>query len=226
MQDASYRAGVVGAVLAFAIAVFIVARVTGFIGTPIRFGRGDVRTNAVESESSKSIAPIDAPRSKTPCLEDVDWRTVAIELDYSPSLGYSPMYRVTIACDGHVNYTGRYYVRTLGPATKEISGAKVRELVAQFLDARFFDLDDSYTERVSDCSANTLELHVNGQRKRVLNYWAFDAGANNYAIHRALSDLASSINSAVEIESWIGDREYFEWLSQTLPEDWADLADK
>jgi hypothetical protein len=115
-----------------------------------------------------------------------------------------PNYRVVIASDGHVNYTGRTFVKTVGPATAEIGPAKVRELVQQFLDAQFLDLDDAYADLITDLPSTWLELHVNGQEKRVLNYWDFDPQSTNYEIHRKLSDLERSINSAVDVESWIG----------------------
>ncbi len=194
-----------GAALTLAVALFAIAQITGLLGEPIHFGASAARPAFVESPSAPRASELPTAPPKTPKLQDVDWSSVEVGVECSECYGWCPNYRVTIDANGHVRYLGRTFVKTVGEATKDVPVEDVHALVQQFLAARFLDLDDDYSEWVSDLPSTWLELRVNGQRKRILNYWWAGAhDVHDVAIHTTLDVLAKSVDDAVAIETWIG----------------------
>ena len=81
----------------------------------------------------------------------------------------------------------------------------------RFDEAHFFDLEDRYSQAVSDLSTTYLTLQVGDRKKSVQNYWhsgrhvdPWGHEVRNWQIHESLDALADAIDRSVNIEQWIG----------------------
>ena len=73
-----------------------------------------------------------------------------ITLQRTACFGTCPDYTVTLTGDGTVIYSGRQFVRTPGDHTWKIDAAAVRALAREMEAAGFFELQDTYTSRMTD----------------------------------------------------------------------------
>lgn len=134
---------------------------------------------------------------------------VCIELERSPCYGSCPSYSVTIEGNGRVTFVGRDYVSEVGRRETQISEEAVRTLLRAFDDARFFELEDSYRQRVTCLSLETITLYVGERSKRVQNYGLrrrFDVQGRelkDWQVQESLFALADAIDAAARTELWI-----------------------
>jgi hypothetical protein len=134
---------------------------------------------------------------------------VEITLERTECYGWCPNYTVVIEGDGRVEYTGRSFVREKGERESTIPVASIKKLLSLFKAARFFELDDEYSEAVTDCPTTYLTLHDSRRTKRVMNYGSptFESGpvqVPHLYEHQVLTTLAAEIDRTVGIERWIG----------------------
>src|SRR5258708_38935278 len=95
---------------------------------------------------------------------------VEITLQRTPCFGMCPEYTVTLKEDGTVTYSGRQYVRTPGDHTWKIDPAAVRALAREMEAAGFFDLQDTYTSRITDNPTTYTTLRIGSRTKKVQDY--------------------------------------------------------
>jgi len=161
------------------------------------------------------LKPANAPATSAemPALPK-DLEGVEITLERSEcGGGYCPNYTVVIDGKGRVKYTGRSYVHDIGEREGTLSEDAVRKLLVRFENARFFAFDDAYRENTRDCATAYLTLRIGDRLKRVENYWANDAFEmppekfDQWRAHTTLTMLARSIDTAANIEQWIGTRD-------------------
>ena len=114
-------------------------------------------------------------------LHDVDVPVDArIRLQRTSCLGTCPVYTVTVAADGTVNFDGERHVRVVGRQTARIGRSVVARLLASAERIHFFDLRDAYrviehpdgtVSGPSDLSTTIVTITVNGRTKRVEDYF-------------------------------------------------------
>ena len=168
-------------------------------------------TSTVPATVSSVAASVpSASDSKDVSKPDIDLSTVEIRLDRTECYGWCPNYSVVISGNGHVQYTGRTFVREVGEREATLPQDAVRELLGQFEKVGFADLLPAYEESVTDLPATYLTLRLGDHSKRVENYWSqgiFDDEGGvvpDRKIHEQLDGLADAIDKAVNIERWIG----------------------
>jgi hypothetical protein len=146
------------------------------------------------------------PRKPTnPTFDDLDPSVVEVQLERTPCLGWCPEYSVTITGEGHVLYSGRSFVVVANEQEAEVSRDSVRELVAQFEKAEFFDLDLNCGSTVMDAPSVRLQLRLGDRSRAIINHWTGPSFEDDrLAAHRVLDAIADSIDRAVGIEQWIG----------------------
>jgi acetamidase/formamidase len=130
----------------------------------------------------------------------------SITLERTACFGACPIYKVSIASNGAVNFEGRRFVKTVGAARGQITPQAFRKLVEEFQTINYFSLPDRYTPGTADCprmvtdmpGANTA-LQLNGRMKTVAHYYGCgDAGAL-----AALTVLERKIDEVAGTEKWI-----------------------
>src|SRR5262249_7291688 len=100
-----------------------------------------------------------------------------ITLERTACFGSCPIYKVTIASDGAVTFTGQRFVRTQGTAKGQISRLSFRGLVDEFKRINYFALDNKYVPGEPNCqspptdmpSANT-SIQIDRRTKSVAHY--------------------------------------------------------
>ncbi len=110
-----------------------------------------------------------APCCSTP-RSTVESNSPSIQLRTTGCRGKCPVYKIDIYDNGLVRYFGSENVPRIGEYSKKISKSDVRNLKQAFLDAKFFDLENEYTERVTDLDTKYLSFHYKGQTKTIRHY--------------------------------------------------------
>jgi hypothetical protein len=137
-------------------------------------------------------------------LSDADLKAVTIRFERTLCYGSCPAYTVTIHGDGRVEYAGKQYVKTTGNQKGRIEPAAIKALVAEFARAKFLALPDYSEEkcacrRCTDMPSAVTEISVGGVTHRVDHYYGCGCAP------KALFELESAIDKAVNSEQWTGD---------------------
>lgn len=132
-------------------------------------------------------------------------RIKVITLERTVCFGTCPVYKLTIYRDGRVRYEGIKFVKKKGKATGRINRAKVEELVEQFQEIYYFNLDEAYTpgkrgcpQALTDLPSALTSLTWNGRTKTV-NHYHGCRGLNTLEL---LTQLEDKIDSAVNVGRW------------------------
>ena len=124
---------------------------------------------------------------------------VAITLERTACFGTCPVYTVTIYTDGTVVYNGTQFVDVKGEQTSSIDPATVKQLIAGFEAAGYFEWNDSYTDmNVTDQPYITTSVTRNGVTKQIERY----AGDDSAPL--ALPYLENWIDLAANTNPWTG----------------------
>jgi hypothetical protein len=132
--------------------------------------------------------------------------TAVITLQRTVCYGTCPEYKLTIFSDGRVLYEGISSVKTKGKAWGRITPAELEELILEFQNINYFDLDDSYTpgtkvcpQSMTDMPAATTSLTRNGKSKTVIHYH----GCRGLPVLDLLTQLENKIDEAVSVNKWV-----------------------
>jgi hypothetical protein len=149
------------------------------------------------------------PGSQVPdlaALSDDDLKTLTIRLERSQCYGSCPAYALAIHGDGRVEYVGKQNVKVKESRTGRLDPAAVKELTSKFAEAKFLSLsEDDYSEskckcrRCTDMASAVVEISVGSVSHRVNHYYGCACPP------KALFDLESAIDKAVNAEQWTGD---------------------
>lgn len=118
----------------------------------------------------------------------------SLRLERIGCLGICPWYNITILQNGSVRYEGRAYVHVEGVRNKKITATKVNELIQKLRDEDFFHWTEK-TELCVDYPQVRIAVHLNGQRKRVVE------GCNTPG---KILTLADEIDTISDTKDWIG----------------------
>lgn len=135
-------------------------------------------------------APTATPALSTQSLDDL-----VIRMERGPCFGACPMYSVTILGDGSVEYIGDKFVAVEGVQEAQLSEAQLRELVAAFEEAGFWEMQDRYESNSTDLPSTITTITLDGRTKSVYNY----DGAPD-----ALRGLESTIDRISGASEWVG----------------------
>lgn len=113
---------------------------------------------------------------------------IVITMQKTPCYGRCPVYEITINGDGSSKFVGRRFVDSIGVFEKQFSQVEVNSLVKAFEEAKFFEMQDEYTSKVSDMSTTYVSFSVNGKTKRIKDY--YNAPAELKELEKMIEKLA------------------------------------
>jgi hypothetical protein len=124
-----------------------------------------------------------------------------IKLERTACYGRCPVYSVTIDAKGNVTYDGTQFVRVVGRQTDRIPVSRVAALVEAVDRMRFFELDDKYSQLITDLPTTFVTVTHHGRFKRIDDY---------FGAPTSLKDLEHQIDDTAHTARWIG-------LEQAMP---------
>jgi hypothetical protein len=128
---------------------------------------------------------------------------VVITLERTACYGWCPVYKVTVTGDGTVSYEGTNFVRVIGQREAKIDPAAVKNLVKDFQDIHYFELQDEYktmkypdgTESfASDLPTAFTSISLNGKTKKIEAY---------YGVPDELYKLEKKIDEVTGSKRWV-----------------------
>jgi len=132
---------------------------------------------------------------KIPSLADV-----AIRLERTACYGPPcPIYRVTITGNGRVEYEGTAYVEVTGKQTGSVSEEEIRQLVSEFMEIRYFSLEDSYVNKIVPDKASAITcITVDGKKTKEIRHYLGDTSAPE-----ELTELEKRIDDIAKTDRWV-----------------------
>ncbi|MEQ8671904.1 MAG: DUF6438 domain-containing protein [Aggregatilineales bacterium] len=129
---------------------------------------------------------------------------VALTISRTPCFGSCPIYTVTVYEDGTVVYEGTDFVDVTGTQTIQIEPETVDLLVNSFVEAGYFEWDDSYTTMaVTDMPSVITSVTFEGETKQINHY----RGTDNAPL--ALSYLEIWLDNMLVTSQWTGSSPQF-----------------
>ena len=151
----------------------------------------------VPDQKEISISP-DSVEEVFPADDSIP-EDVIIRLNRTVCFGKCPAYLLTVKADGQVNFFGQDHTKTKGQAKDKISKEKVKQLLTEFKNAKFFELNDNYNS--TNCSKDNptirTTLFINKKVKKIEHDLGCDAP-------QELTNLENQIDEIVGTEKWIG----------------------
>jgi hypothetical protein len=118
-----------------------------------------------------------------------------IKLERTACYGRCPVYSVTIDANGNVTYDGMQFVPVVGRQTDRIPVSRVAALVEAVDRMRFFELDDKYSQLITDLPTTFVTVTHHGRFKRIDDY---------FGAPTSLKDLERQIDDTAHTARWIG----------------------
>jgi hypothetical protein len=133
---------------------------------------------------------------------------VEIELTRTECYGWCPAYSVKLSGDGTLAYAGKLYVKTKGEHFDVIDPQKLLPLLERFQELDFLAREHDCDLMVVDNSHALVALRIGVRSKSVEDVVAAREDSllspEDLAWHRRMYDLEQAIDSAANIDFWIG----------------------
>ena len=161
------------------------------ISCDILVSKTDSQKPSVTSEKKLEVFPTD----------DSIPEDLIIRLNRTVCFGTCPAYLLTVKADGKVSFFGQDHTETKGQAEGEISEEKIKQLIAEFKRAKFFELKDNYTSEKcgTDTPTARTTLFINSKVKKIEHDLGCEAP-------KELTDLENKIDEIVGTKKWIGEQ--------------------
>lgn len=131
-------------------------------------------------------------------FSDADIENAVITLDRGPSFSSSPGYRLSLHGDGTVVYEAGDFVKGKRLEREKIPQAKIRELIDEFVAARYFFLLESYSEIDVTCQSwITTSIAIGATHKSITRY------AGDLSAPKELCALENRIDEIADSGQWI-----------------------
>jgi hypothetical protein len=121
-----------------------------------------------------------------------------------------PTYELTVKSDGAVVFEGTDVTEVTGKVEDKISVEKVKQLVAEFQKADYFNLENSYDYQ--NCPSTHTDrpdaytsIQINGKQKNIYHYLGCK-GKDSEIYPARLTELENKIDEIVETRRWVGNR--------------------
>lgn len=132
---------------------------------------------------------------------NVDLSNVNITMFRGACFGACPIYYLEIHGDGQVIYRGYEYVNVTGEQTSSIPVDSVRELVNQFNNSGYFDLNDRYDQvDRTDQATVVTSISTDGTFKSIYDY----QGTHLLPELLKLRQLENMIDQVTNSSQWVG----------------------
>ncbi len=136
--------------------------------------------------------------------DDLSKSDLTITIERTTCYGTCPAYKITIKGDGSVDYLGKDFVRVKGTVHSSVDPSEIEQLAKAFLDAKYFDLRDTYRSfkgpdgvehtEPGDLPTTYTSIRLNGRYKRI---------ENHIGAPKVLSALEDQIDEVVCSKRWI-----------------------
>lgn len=127
---------------------------------------------------------------------------LVITIEKRPCLGKCPIYDLTIYGSGLVVYDGELFVETKGKRIKYIGGQELDHILAEFTNANFFSLDDSYAVTSKDLPATIIKIEIDGRVKRIWHYGS-GCGTKYDVAPPELCELEKQLDEILAVKNWV-----------------------
>jgi Domain of unknown function (DUF6438) len=130
-----------------------------------------------------------------------DSNSVNITMSRGPCRGLCPVYDIEIDGIGNVLYRGYEHVNITGERKSNIAPEKVNELIKQFYNSGYFDLEDRYDQvEITDQPTVETSIFFNGTFKAVYDY----LGTPLLPELQKLRHLEKMIDDVTNSSQWVG----------------------
>jgi hypothetical protein len=102
-----------------------------------------------------------------------------------------------------VEYEGQQYVEVTGKQTAVLTPEQVKELVNDFENANYFDMEDEYIAPVTDLPTTITSITLDGKFKTVRNYGGC-LSESPVKAPQALCELETKIDELTNSIQWVG----------------------
>jgi hypothetical protein len=130
----------------------------------------------------------------------------SITLERTGCYGECPMYKVTVAANGKVNYEGKDFVKVKGKAQTSLTTAQVKTLEKAIAKVKFFSLQNEYIAEKDGCTtvatdhpATTITISSGKQTKSVYHYF----GCEGHVDLEQLTIFEDTIDTVVNSAQWV-----------------------
>jgi hypothetical protein len=132
---------------------------------------------------------------------NVDLSNVNITMFRGACFGACPIYYLEIHGDGQVIYRGLEYVNVTGEETSSIPVDSVRELVNEFSNSGYFNLNDRYDQvDRTDQATVVTSISTDGKSKSIYDY----QGTHLLPELLKLRQLENMIDQVTNSSQWVG----------------------
>ncbi len=137
-------------------------------------------------------------------------KDLEISFEQTECKGKCWVYNVKIDADGLVKYEGIANVEKLGKFEDNLSEEQIKELIAEFKKADYFDLEDNYVKDncpiiITDSPTKITSIKINGKYKKITHYsGCLEEERNHVIFPQKLYSLERKINIIVDTFRWTG----------------------
>jgi uncharacterized protein DUF6438 len=146
------------------------------------------------------------PTSSQSAFSDIKHvENVVIVLKRGGGMGWGPSYLLSISGDGSVTYKGYAGVFIKGKRTAHISKIAMNQLIEEFRNAHFFELQDAYQSAATDLPGCVTEFQTGTNRKKIVDYGlsSTDQDGLRSGAPQALLELEKRIDEIVGSKRWV-----------------------
>ena len=118
---------------------------------------------------------------------------LSISMKKTACYGTCPVYEIQIYSDLSVKLKADQHLDKTGTFESKISGKRLDQIKAMFLEADFFSFKDQYTKKVTDLPTTYLYFNDSGKEKRVMDY---------YGAPESLKSLENEVASLLDELDW------------------------
>lgn len=142
-----------------------------------------------------------------------DPKEFSLEMNRTLCYGTCPVYNLTVANDGKVVFVGEKFTKTIGNAEGQINPEKIKQLIAEINQSKFFSFKDDYGYESKNCSSTatdspsvTLKIKFDGIEKTIKHYQGCFVNETFSQANglKPLTDLENKIDEIVGTKQWIG----------------------
>lgn len=132
-----------------------------------------------------------------PVIEPGD-HEIVIQLERTRCFGACPAYTVMVYEDGSIVFNGIDFVSNTGEHSATIDPDLVQQLADYIVEAGYFDLEDSYTNReATDMPSAITAVYINGETKQINHYYG------DFSAPEVLTEIETRIDEVLNTERWI-----------------------
>ena len=139
-------------------------------------------------------------------------KDLLITLERTECYGLCPVYKVSIKADGVVTFEGIKNTETKGISEGKISETQIKNILREFENADYFNLNDKYDFEncplaATDNSTVVTSIRTDGRQKTVSHYLGCaEDNAQRTPFPPKLRELENKIDETAGTARWIGKR--------------------